>query len=83
MAGPDRGPRYRRIERRRRPRGLAGGAQGIPGQKRLGEMFKKIDADGHGKVTRDEFVNYKMKIFDIMDVKKTGMVGAGDFITRK
>jgi hypothetical protein len=46
-------------------------------------MFKKIDADGHGKVTRDEFVNYKMKIFDIMDVKKTGMVGAGDFITRK
>jgi Ca2+-binding EF-hand superfamily protein len=46
-------------------------------------MFKKIDADGDSKVTRDEFVNYKMKIFDMMDVKKTGMVGAGDFITRK
>jgi hypothetical protein len=50
---------------------------------RTDEMFKKIDADGDGKVTRDEFVNYNMKIFDMMDVKKTGMVGAGDFINKK
>lgn len=50
---------------------------------RTDDMFKKIDTDGDGKITRDEFVTYNMKIFDMMDVNKTGMVGAGDFITKK
>jgi EF-hand domain pair len=50
---------------------------------RTNEMFKKIDADGDGKLTRDEFVNYQLKIFEMMDVKKSHMIGPTDFILKK
>ena len=46
-------------------------------------MFKKIDADRDGKITRDEFVNYQVKIFEMLDVKKKEMVGVADFIINK
>jgi Ca2+-binding EF-hand superfamily protein len=50
---------------------------------RTNEMFKKIDADGDGKLTRDEFVSYQLKIFEMMDVKKSHMIGVTDFILNK
>ncbi len=46
------------------------------------DMFKKIDANGDGvAITRDEFVNYQLKIFDAMDTSPAhkGMLGAGEF----
>jgi hypothetical protein len=50
---------------------------------RTNDMFKKIDADGDGKITRDEFVNYQLKIFKMLDVKKKEMIGVADFIVNK
>lgn len=50
---------------------------------RTNDMFKKIDADGDGKITRDEFVNYQLKIFQMLDVKKKEMIGVADFIVNK
>ena len=50
---------------------------------RTNDMFKKIDADGDGKITREEFVNYHLKIFGMLDVKKTKMIGVADFIVNK
>jgi hypothetical protein len=45
------------------------------------EMFKKIDANGDGVITQDEFVNYHLKIFDAMDTSSDhkGMLGPGEF----
>ena len=50
---------------------------------RTNDMFKKIDANGDGKITRDEFVNYQLKIFKMLDVKKKEMIGVADFIVNK
>jgi len=44
------------------------------------EMFMKIDANGDGKISREEFLAYHRKIFDMMDKQKKGMVGLVDFI---
>ncbi len=44
------------------------------------EMFMKIDADHDGKVSREEFLAYHRKIFDMLDRQKKGMVGLVDFI---
>jgi Ca2+-binding EF-hand superfamily protein len=44
------------------------------------EMFKKLDANGDGKVTREEFLAYHRKIFDMLDKQKKGMIGLVDFI---
>lgn len=44
------------------------------------EMFMKIDADGDGKISREEFLSYHRKIFDMLDKQKKGMVGLVDFI---
>jgi hypothetical protein len=45
------------------------------------EMFKKIDADGDGKISRREFISYQLKIFDMMDTSRThkGMLGPAQF----
>jgi EF-hand domain pair len=43
-------------------------------------MFKKIDTDGDGKISREEFLAYHRKIFDMLDKQKKGMVGLVDFI---
>lgn len=47
------------------------------------QMFGKIDANGDGKVSKEEYLNYQTKIFDMMDPQKNGQIGAGDFIVKK
>jgi len=41
------------------------------------EMMHKIDTDADGTVSREEFIAYQTKIFDMMDTSKThkGMIG--------
>lgn len=45
------------------------------------DMFKRIDANGDGKISRPEFLDYQLKIFDMMDTSRThrGMLGPGQF----
>ncbi|HXR91210.1 MAG TPA: EF-hand domain-containing protein [Steroidobacteraceae bacterium] len=45
-------------------------------------MFKKIDADGDGKISKEEFLSYQRKIFEMLDKSGKGMVGPTDFIRR-
>jgi hypothetical protein len=49
--------------------GLATGgfARGL----RTQEMMHKIDTDGDGTVSRDEYVAYQSKVFDLMDTSST------------
>jgi Ca2+-binding EF-hand superfamily protein len=44
-------------------------------------MFKKIDVDADGTISRDEFVSYQMKVFDMMDTSTShkGMLGPGEY----
>jgi Ca2+-binding EF-hand superfamily protein len=44
------------------------------------QMFGKIDANGDGKVSRDEYINFQMKIFEMMDTNKKHELGVADFI---
>jgi Ca2+-binding EF-hand superfamily protein len=50
---------------------------------RTKEMFAKIDANGDGKVSKQEFVDYQMKVFDTMDKQKKQQLGVADFILQK
>jgi len=45
---------------------------------RTGAMMHKIDTDGDGTVSHDEFIAYQVKIFDMMDTSTThkGMLGS-------
>lgn len=43
-------------------------------------MFMKIDTNGDGKISREEFLAYHRKVFDMLDKQKKGMVGLVDFI---
>jgi hypothetical protein len=45
------------------------------------EMFKKIDTNGDGVITHDEFITYQLKIFHMMDTSTVhkGMLGQGEF----
>jgi len=45
------------------------------------EMMHKIDANGDGMVTHDEFIAYQGKVFDLMDTSTThkGKLGAEQF----
>ena len=45
------------------------------------EMFKKIDTNGDGVITHDEFITYQLKIFHMMDTSNVhkGMLGQGEF----
>ncbi len=43
-------------------------------------MFMKIDTSGDGKISREEFLAYHRKVFDMLDKQKKGMVGLVDFI---
>jgi hypothetical protein len=45
-------------------------------------MMHKIDTDGDGTVSHDEFIAYQAKVFDMMDVNKSGVVGPHDFLGR-
>ena len=46
------------------------------------EMFKKIDANGDGRISKDEFLSYQRRIFEMLDKAKKGMVGPTDFIRK-
>lgn len=45
------------------------------------QMFNKIDADRDGTISRDEFINYQRKVFDMMDTSRAhkGMLGPAEF----
>jgi EF hand len=47
------------------------------------EMFGKIDTQGDGKVSKDEYLAFQMKIFDMMDAHKKQQLGVADFIVQK
>jgi EF hand/EF-hand domain pair len=43
-------------------------------------MMHKIDTDGDGTVSHDEFIAYQTKIFDMMDKNHTGSLGPQEFL---
>jgi Ca2+-binding EF-hand superfamily protein len=45
------------------------------------DMFKRIDTDGDGNISRGEFLGYQLKVFDMMDTSRAhrGMLGRGEF----
>jgi hypothetical protein len=44
------------------------------------EMMHKIDTDGDGTVSHDEFIAYQTKVFDMMDQNHTGSLGPQEFL---
>ena len=44
---------------------------------RTKEMMNKIDTDGDGTISHDEYIAYQVKIFDMMDTSTAhkGMIG--------
>jgi hypothetical protein len=46
------------------------------------EMMHKIDTDGDGTVSHDEFIAYQSKIFDMMDTGNSGELGPREFLAR-
>jgi hypothetical protein len=44
------------------------------------EMMHKIDTNGDGTVSHDEFIAYQTKIFDHMDANHTGSLGPQEFL---
>lgn len=43
-------------------------------------MMHKIDTDGDGTVSHDEYIAYQTKVFDMMDKHQTGSVGPNEFL---
>jgi hypothetical protein len=43
-------------------------------------MMHKIDTDGDGTVSHDEFIAYQGKVFDMMDKNKNGSLGPQEFL---
>jgi len=46
------------------------------------QMFGKIDANGDGKVSREEYLNFQMKVWEMMDPNKKQQLSVADWITR-
>ena len=44
------------------------------------QMFGRIDANGDGKVSLEEYLNFQNMVFGMMDTGKKGELTAGDFI---
>ena len=44
------------------------------------EMMHKIDTDGDGTVSHDEFIANQTKIFEMMDTNHTGSLGPQEFL---
>ena len=44
------------------------------------EMMHKIDADGDGMVSHDEFIAYQTKLFEMMDTNHTGSLAPQEFL---
>jgi hypothetical protein len=49
------------------------------GLRTMSEMHK-IDTDGDGTVSHDEFIAYQTKVFEMMDANKSGVVGPQAFL---
>jgi Ca2+-binding EF-hand superfamily protein len=49
---------------------------------RTNEMFAKLDADHDGQISREEFVSWQSKLFDMMDKGKTRVLGQNEFFGR-
>jgi EF hand domain-containing protein len=43
-------------------------------------MMHKIDTDGDGTVSHDEFIAYQSKVFEMMDKNKAGSLGPQEFL---
>jgi Ca2+-binding EF-hand superfamily protein len=43
-------------------------------------MMHKIDTDGDGTVSHEEFISYQTKVFDMMDKNHTGNLGPQEFL---
>ena len=43
-------------------------------------FMHKIDTDGDGTVSHDEFIAYQSKVFDMMDKTKSGSLGPQEFL---
>jgi len=48
---------------------------------RTKEMMHKIDTDGDGTVSHDEYIAYQTKVFDMMDTGHKGMLTKDQFAT--
>ena len=48
---------------------------------RTHEMMVKIDANGDGMISKDEWVAFQEKVFGMLDKSKTGKVDAKEFIS--
>ena len=44
------------------------------------EMMHKIDTDGDGTVSHDEFIVYETKVFDMMNKNHTASLGPQEFL---
>jgi len=55
----------------------AGYARGL----RTPEVMHKIDTDGDGMVSKQEWIAFHEKVFSMLDAKKTGTVDAKQFIS--
>jgi hypothetical protein len=45
-------------------------------------MFEKIGPNGDDKISRDQFLKYQQKIFDMLDKDNTKQLTAGEFILK-
>jgi EF hand len=43
-------------------------------------MMHRIDTDGDGTISHDEFIAYQTKLFDMMDTNHTGSLGPQEFL---
>jgi hypothetical protein len=48
---------------------------------RTKEMMHKIDTDGDGTVSHEEYIAYQTKVFDMMDTGHSGMLSKEQFAT--
>jgi hypothetical protein len=46
------------------------------------EMMRKIDTDGDGTISHDEFIADQTALFDLMDTGHSGVVGPREFLDR-
>jgi hypothetical protein len=46
------------------------------------EMMHKIDKDGDGRISHDEFIAYQISVFDMMDAEKSGSLGPQEFLAK-